>query len=393
MESWQKKFLAFAAALEEKIDREKFALKDQLNLINAPTIQPYHGFACESHLYLYGRVLEKEGLDLPEKDASVWANVKSKFHRFKSSEIPEATVEYTINAHKGRVRCDHEGFFEIHLHDLEVSHDPQQKWQKIQLRLLEQYHPEQDTLCEAAIMRCQASNDFGIISDVDDTIIVTKAIDFMEKMRIMLLNNAHTRKPLEGVAAFYRALEEGKSKECQNPVFYISNASWNLYDLFDRFCQINHIPKGVFLLQDLGLSKNQLLRSSSYQHKITRIGQVMDTYQDLPFILIGDSGQEYPDIYRQIALQYLGRIKVMYIRDVLPETSDQREKEVQEIARELGRQGIEMVLVKDSMEAARHAVQLGLISEDVLETIEQETYEDKQLPSDISQLLGLDNLL
>lgn len=393
MESWQKKFLAFAAGLEEKIDKQKFALKEKLNLIDTPVILPYHGFACGAHLYLYGRVLEKEGLDLPDKDASVWTNVQSIYHRFVSSEIPEATVEYTINSRKGRVRCDHEGFFEIHLKDLELPYDQTQKWQKIQLQLQEQYHPGQNTRCEASIMLRQTSNNFGIISDVDDTIIVTKATDFMEKVRILLLNNAHTRKPFEGVAAFYRALEEGKSKDCQNPVFYISNASWNLYDLFDRFCRINNIPRGVFLLQDLGLSKNQLLRSSSFKHKTTRICQVMDTYQDLPFILIGDSGQEDPEIYRQIALQYPGRIKVIYIRDVLPEISDQRDKEVREIARELGRQGIEMVPVKDSMEAARHAVQLGLICEDALEAIEQETHEDKQLPTDISQLLGLDKLL
>lgn len=394
MENWQKQLLKYVSRLEDKFDRQKFRLRKRLNQIEQVTIQPYTGFGGDNHLYLFGRVLEKEGLELPDENASIWTNVHSIYHRFTSSEIPGATVEYTLNAHRDIVRCDHEGFFEIHLRDNHVSFDRQQKWQKVQLRLQEEYHPNQGKVSvEGDIMVRQASNKFGIISDVDDTIIVTKATDFLEKLRILLLRNAHTRKPFEGVAAFYRALEAGKSKDCQNPVFYISNASWNLYDLFDRFCDINNIPKGVFLLQDLGLSKNKLLKNSSFKHKTDRICQILDTYNDLPFVLIGDSGQEDPEIYQQITQKYPGRINAIYIRDVLPEISDERDKEVRKIAEELNKQGVEMILVQDSMEAARHAVKLNLICEEALEEIDQETYEDKNLPSDISQLLGLDKLL
>lgn len=394
MESWQKQLLKYASSIEHQFDQQKFRLKNKLNLIKPVTIQPYTGFGGSNHLYMYGRVLEKEGLELPEKDASVWTNVHNIYHRFVSSEIPGATVEYSLNNHQDSVCCDHEGFFEIHLRDGQATFDQHQKWQKIQLRLQQEYHPKQGTVCvEGDIMVRQPSNSFGLISDVDDTIILTKATDFLEKLRILLLRNAHTRKPFEGVAAFYRALEAGQSKDCQNPVFYISNASWNLYDLFDRFCEINNIPKGVFLLQDLGLGKNQLIKSSSFQHKTERICQILDTYHDLPFVLIGDSGQEDPEIYQHIAQKYPGRIKVIYIRDVKPEISDERDKKVKNIASELKKKGIEMVLVQDSMEAARHAVKLNLICEEALEAIQQETYEDKNLPSDIGQLLGLDKLL
>lgn len=394
MESWQKKLLEYASRLEQKADQQKFRLKQKLNQIEPVTIQPYTGFGGDNHMYLYGRVLEKGGLELPDKNASVWTNVHSIFHRFVSSEIPGARVEYTLPNHQDTVQCNHEGFFEIHLRDGQVTFDGQQKWHKVQLSLQEQYNSGQGKVrVEGDIMVRQASNRLGIISDVDDTIIVTKAIDFMEKLRILLLRNAHTRKPFEGVAAFYRALEAGKSKDCQNPVFYISNASWNLYDLFDRFCEINNIPKGTFLLQDLGLSKNKLLKNSSFKHKTERICQILDTYNDLPFVLIGDSGQEDPEIYQQIAQKYPGRISAIYIRDVLPEISDERDKEVRKIAAELSKQGIDMILVQDSMEAARHAVQLNLICEEALKDIEHETYEDKKLPSDISQLLGLDKLL
>lgn len=394
MESWQKQLLTYASQLENRFDEQKFKLRQQLNLIEPVTIQPYTGFGGRNHLYIRGRVLEETGLDKPDENASVWQNARHLYHRFASGEIPNAPVGYSINSHQGSVKCDPEGYFEVHLRDEQTLFQKDQKWQKIQLQLQKQYHKNQEEVSvEAEVMMRQSSNRFGLISDVDDTILVTKATDFLEKIRILLLNNAHSRKPFEGVAAFYRALEAGKEKNCQNPVFYISSASWNLYDLFDRFCRINNIPKGPFLLQDLGLDKNKLLKSEHHSHKLARISQVLEAYDDLPFVLIGDSGQKDPEIYQQIVQQYPGRIKVIYIRDVAPEVSDEREKEVRLIAEEIAKHEVEMVLVSDSLQAASHALKLGLISKDALEDIEQETYEDKSRPSDISQLLGLDKLL
>jgi phosphatidate phosphatase APP1 len=394
MESWQKQFLEYTSQLKRRIDHQKLALRQKLDWIEPVTIQPYIGFGGRHHLYIRGRVLEQEGLEKPKENDTIWQNAHRLYHRFVSSEIPYAPVAYIINSHEGSVQCDNEGYFEVHLRDEEELFQKDQKWQNIQLKLLRQYNQEQEEVCvQGEVMIRQSSNRFGLISDVDDTIILTKATDFLEKLRILLLNNAHSRKPFEGIGAFYRALEAGKSKDCQNPIFYVSSASWNLYDLFDQFCSINNIPKGAFLLQDLGLDKDHFLKSGHMDHKITRISQVLEAYDDLPFILIGDSGQKDPEIYQKIVSKYPGRIKVIYIRDVTPEISDKRDEEGHSIADEIGRNGVEMVLVHDSLEAARHAVKLGLIPEEALEDIEQETYEDKQRPSDISQLLGLDKLL
>src|SRR5690606_26141233 len=93
-------------------------------------------------------------------------------------------------------------------------------------------------------------------------------------------------------------------------------------------------------------------------HKFAQIEQILLTYPRLPFVLVGDSGQEDPKIYREVALRFPGRILAIYIRDV---QLAEREQIAVDIARELSGQQLEMVIVDNTAEAAEHAAKTGLI--------------------------------
>lgn len=394
MESWQRKLLEVTADLEKKFDVQRFRLKEKLNLVSPASIQTYRGFGNRTSLYLRGRVLENEGLELPPKDASVWQNIKSLYYRFESDEIPNAKIEASFRELKEVISCNSEGFFTFDSRNLPDIGAKTEKWQKIQLQLKEPlFKNQENVVVEGEIQFPQPSNKYGIISDIDDTIVVSKATEFLEKMQIFLLRNSHTRKPLEGVAAFYQALEAGKDKNNANPFFYISGSSWNLYDVFEHFCEINQIPKGTFLLRELGISRQKFIKTGHLSYKLQKINHVLEIFDDLPFILIGDSGQKDPEIYQKVVEKFPGRIKAIYIRDIKPATDEARDQEVKEIARKLKEKGVEMLLIQDSAEAANHAIKAGLIHEDTLQEIEKETREDKNRSADISQLLGLDHFL
>jgi phosphatidate phosphatase APP1 len=66
---------------------------------------------------------------------------------------------------------------------------------------------------------------FGIISDIDDTVLWTNVTNKLNMALLMVRSNAHTRKPFQGVAAFYRALSQGVAGNEDNPVF-VSSGSW-----------------------------------------------------------------------------------------------------------------------------------------------------------------------
>jgi phosphatidate phosphatase APP1 len=95
-----------------------------------------------------------------------------------------------------------------------------------------------------------------------------------------------------------------------------------------------------------------------HDHKLGIIRTLLKTYPGLPFVLIGDSGEEDPEIYHQAAIEHPGRVRAIYIRDV---TSPERDREVHAIAEKLRRHGVEMVLTGDTGRAAEHAAGIGLI--------------------------------
>ena len=157
------------------------------------------------------------------------------------------------------------------------------------------------------------------------------------------------------MGAFYEALQRGADGLANNPIFYVSSSPWNIYDLLEDFLDVHGVPEGPLFLKDwsptvLGKHKG---------HKLGIISTLLDTYPDLPFVLIGDSGEEDPEIYSQVVRERPGRVRAVYIRDV---TSAERDAEVRAIAEEVRGLGVEMVPVPDTAAAAEHAASAGLIS-------------------------------
>ena len=117
-------------------------------------------------------------------------------------------------------------------------------------------------------------------------------------------------------------------------------------------------------------------------HKFKEIENILLTYPDLNFVLIGDSGQEDPVIYQEIVKKFPTRILAIYIRDVaLPE----RAQIVVKISEELKKGKVEMLLVENSVKAAEHAVDSGLIFNSEIPAIEAEKDKDKSPEPDDSE--------
>ncbi len=193
------------------------------------------------------------------------------------------------------------------------------------------------------------------------------------------------------MAAFYRALQGGGKGDNDNPVFYVSTGPWNLYDLVEDFLEIQDIPAGPIFLKDWGGLKDLLRGMDHRRHKVKVIRRIMDTHSTLPFVLIGDSGQEDAETYGQIAHEYPGRVLAIYIRDV---QNRRRLQAVCAVVDRMSSVNIPMLLVDDTVEAAEHAASHGLISRKDLPGIREERKEDaggkdsSQRFSDIPTRLG-----
>jgi phosphatidate phosphatase APP1 len=163
----------------------------------------------------------------------------------------------------------------------------------------------------------------------------------------LALSNSQTRKPFPGVAAFYRALHRGR-----NPFFYVSKSPHNLYVPLIEFLQRQQLPAGPLLLRDYGLRMNR-------DHKTTAIEDILATYPALRFLLIGDSGEQDPEIYTAVLNRFPERIRVIYIRSV--DRSPARLKAIERLVEKVASTGCQLVLAQDSEFAAAHAAAEGLI--------------------------------
>jgi len=375
MKNLKKKAVQTVLKAEEKIDYLTFALKNTLGLNRPLQIVPYRSYGTPDRLYVKGRVLVDKGIKPSEKQHTVWENLLNMYRRFESDEIPNARLQLCLQQELHEITTDLEGYFVRNLQPrapLELDNI----WHPVELKLLSAPVAFEEEIKETAYVLVPPPDaEYGIISDIDDTIIHTGATNLLQTGKNVLLHNAHSRIPFHGVSQFYRSLQLGRNGKRNNPFFYVSSSPWNTYDLLYHFLQLNQIPEGPLLLRDFGIDETKLLSSDHMSHKFKEIENLLVTYPKLNFILIGDSGQQDAQIYSKVVKKYPGRIMAIYIRDV---NLDKRTKVVTQIADELKKGGqVEMLLVKDTAAAAEHAAAQGFIFTEKIREVEREVALDE----------------
>ncbi|GJM34320.1 MAG: phosphatase [Saprospiraceae bacterium] len=359
---FQKRSRGWLGLLNYLIDLITFPLKRLfgLNAQSPLIISSYRGFGQKNRIILSGRILKNKFI-ISDQQGGHYRILRNNLNRFRSDEIPGAEINIQIGTYQFDKTTDPEGYFKLD-YSLPTSLDTEgNTWFPYKVNLLKT--PWQDAeLSATGEILIPGQADFGIISDIDDTILDTGVTSFLKWQAIYrtLLLNAGSRKAIQTGSALYRALEVGNGVlKANRPFFYVSNGPWNLYDLLEEFLTSNDFPKGPILLRDFGIPYEE--RHPTYQgHKYEQIAQILQTYPNLPFLLIGDSGEKDLDIYLNIAKKFPGRVPAIYIRDVAHKKRADRINQV--IA--LAPVEPEILLVKSFTDAAAHAVIRGWIDAD-----------------------------
>ena len=365
MRDWEKAVLGILTSLEERVDAWKYRLRARLGKGNPIIILPYQGFGTAKKLYLKGRVLEDKKIAVSGKKDRFWDNLANMYKRFQSDEIPHARILARFQGFEKLLRADEEGFFEV---EFEPAHPlPEDRlWHTIDLELIAPQRQDQPPArAQGQVLVPPSDAEFGVISDIDDTVLHTQTANPLRMARNLFLGNAYTRLPFPGVAAFYQSLMRGSRGDSHNPIFYVSSSPWNIYDLLTEFFRLQEIPFGPLLfLRDWGLTREELLPTSHHRHKLETISRILGLFNDLSFILIGDSGQEDPEIYTQVIRDHPGRVLAIYIRNVTRQP--QRIAAIQSQSEEAAAMGIPLLLARDTLAMAHHAAENKWISPDTL---------------------------
>ncbi len=338
-------------------------------------ILAYYGYGNAARAHVQGRVLEVRNVSTTTDSDSVFRNLLNTYRRAEADPIPSASVNVEYAGSTVSMTADDEGFFSgwIDLHE-PLSGDGE--WHEYKACLLAPLYPDvkaSDGTGEILVPPKTAR--FGVISDIDDTVIQSRVSNFLQAARTVMLGNARTRLPFPGVAAFYRALRDGVTGDEKNPIYYVSSSPWNIFDVIAEFMEIQKIPRGPLLLRDWDIGWGLLSSSRHLEHKAAPIRNIMKLHPEMQFILIGDSSQHDPEIYRQIVGEFPNRVKAIYIRDVTG--NPERSTSVKKLAAEVLAAGSVLVLAEDTLAAAKHAAEQGWIKAETLGEVSEEKRADE----------------
>ncbi|MCB0382480.1 MAG: DUF2183 domain-containing protein [Psychroserpens sp.] len=320
----------------------------------------FQSYGTDTHFYMRGRALEDETINLEQK--GLFALLINSWKRFETDEIKHAELKITLPNHTVlKTVTDDHGYFKIdeQLEGLNAMANDE-GWLKIEAsynNIDVNRSIQNDNRFPGELLIPCLKADFGVISDIDDTIIHTGVVSTL-KWKVLLnsiFKNAASRIPLEGAADFYHKLHRGKSGNNANPIFYVSHSPWNLYRYLAFFLKQNTFPKGPILLRSFKdiFSK----KSGDRPRKHIEIMNIMKTYPNLKFILIGDSGEHDADIYLDVASEFPSQVAAIYLRSVTHKKKMQRVKSLFENYNQ-----IPVLLVNRSAEAIEHAKSHGFIA-------------------------------
>ncbi len=328
--------------------------KDKLQIIN------FQSYGSASRLYVRGRAIEDEKIDLDQK--GIFNLMQNTWKRFETDEIRNTAIKITLpNGETVQGTTDDDGYYLIDeqingLHDLANE----EGWVNFELSFTDTNLKREILLKnkfpgEMLIPHKHAK--FGVISDIDDTILHTGVVSSLKWKVIIntMFKRATKRRQLDGASDFYMKLHNGKTGEEANPIFYVSHSPWNLYRYLELFLKTNKFPKGPLLLRSMA-SFRMRKKNDEKPQKQREISNLLNAYPELPFILIGDSGEKDGDIYQEISALFPGRIKAIYLRSV---NDAKRMARIENLFVDF--KDIPFLMVNKTKEAIAHAKEHGFI--------------------------------
>ena len=156
----------------------------------------------------------------------------------------------------------------------------------------------------------------SVISDIDDTVKISNVIDRKSLLEhTFLLDFAAA----PGMAELYRTWASDDVG-----FHYVSSSPWHLYAPLVELLVSSEFPWATFSLKSVRFRDETLfaLFKEGTETKPAAIKAILDRYPDRQFILVGDSGEQDPEVYAALLRERPDQISRVYIRNVTQERED-----------------------------------------------------------------------
>jgi len=260
------------------------------------TIIPYTGYGTRSWVRIMARLLLRRAERRPEGAQAVRG-----WRSFATLPVADEVVVVDVGDRQHEARTDRGGYIDV---VVEASFEP--GWRSVRLRR------EGAAPVEAPVRVLAPDMRLGLVSDIDDTVMVTALPRPLLAAWNTFVLDEHARSPVPGMAVLYERLVTAHPDA---PVFYLSTGAWNVAPTLNRFLSRNLYPPGPLLLTDWGPTTDRWFRSGQ-AHKRATLERLATEFPDVRWLLIGDDGQHDQEIYGDFGASHPENVAAVAIRQL-----------------------------------------------------------------------------
>ncbi|MFX4272271.1 App1 family protein [Propionibacteriaceae bacterium Y1685] len=267
-------------------------------------IEPYTSYGTESKVRILARTLLSREATQPAAPHEYMRAVRG-WRNFTTAVAPHTAVTVEVGGHTHELVSDRAGLI-----DQIVDADLTPGWRTATLTPVDNPSARVDVR-----VNCIGNETrFGIVSDIDDTVMVTALPRPLLAAWNAFVLAEEARRVVPGMPVLYNELTR---QHPDAPVFYLSTGAWNVAPALRRFLAAHGFPSGPLLLTDWGPTNTGIFRSGQ-DHKNANLRDLIDAFPNIKWLLIGDDGQHDPAIYGNLAREYPDHVEVIALRELSP---------------------------------------------------------------------------
>lgn len=315
----------------------------------------YRGYVNDEELVVFGHLFESWAPDKYSIEKKGVKHAYSILHKFRIKPLKNFEVRLRFQDLEVTTKTMDDGYFRF---TVPFNGELEPGWHEYEVscRMFDFGIIEKGELLKPY------DSKLAIISDIDDTFLISHSNSFFKKLYVMLSKNINKRKVFDDVVKHYQKLSiagQDDDTRASNSFFYVSSSEWNLYDFIAEFATLHDLPKAVIKLKKIKTGLTDFVGSGrgDHDHKFIKIKDIISFYPHLKYVLLGDDSQHDPFLYERICKTFPMNVKAIYIR----QTTKQQKKEIKKVLSNLNDMGVSTCYFRNSDKAIEHSESEGII--------------------------------
>ncbi|SHI55393.1 Uncharacterized conserved protein [Mesonia phycicola] len=307
----------------------------------------YRSYANEREIIVMGHLFKKHAPDIFQLDKRWYKHAWAVIRMFSIKTIANAEVVFKFNNVQVVSKTLEDGHFRL---TIPYREELKSGWHKFTVTA----NVDGNIKEKKGEFVKPYPGEYGVISDIDDTFLISHSGNIFKKLYVMLTKNINKRDVFDEAVDHYKFLNRlgREDNSTNNAFFYVSSSEWNLYNFISQFAKLNELPKAVLNLKDIktGIADFLFSGGGDHRHKFYKIKHLVEFYPELRFILLGDDSQQDAAIYEDIVKIFPENISTVYIR----QTKKQKKNKINKILKNIETLDVKVCYFKNSKEAMLH---------------------------------------